>query len=467
MKITFMGAVRTTTGSMHLLEIAGQRILLDCGLFQGKRKEAFERNRNLPFDPRAIDRVLLSHAHIDHSGNLPTLVTRGFQGEIISTSPTCDLCDIMLRDSAYLQVKDVEFVNKKRIRQGKNPFEPLYLPEDIDLVKKRFRGIAYEESVEIAPGAKATFHDAGHILGSALISIDISDNPHPKRLLFTGDLGRKHMPILRDPTLVTNVDWLITESTYGNRVHPPTEDVMGRLKAFVEDIVMQRSKLIIPAFSVGRTQTIVYYLRELHARGRIPAVPVYVDSPLSSKATEVYERHPECYDAEAMKVIAGGRTPFQFAGLTYVTDVEDSKKLNEMPGPAIIISASGMCEGGRILHHLRHTVGNPRNIILIVGFQPESTLGRRLVEHISPIKIYGDEYDVEARVHTINALSAHADRNELLQYFTEMEEGKPNRLQGVFVVHGEEEQSKALAEGLRGIGVANVVVPQAGQTVEI
>jgi len=459
MNISFSGAAGTTTGSSHLLEINGTRILLECGLYQGRRKEAFERNRHLPFDPRTIDVVLLSHAHIDHSGNLPTLVRRGYKGEVLCTPATLDLCDIMLRDSAHLQEKDVEYANKKRHSQGKHLFEPLYLTDDIDATMRSFRGIPYGQPFGIAPGATACFYDAGHLLGSAVIAIDFSEGNRRKRLLFTGDLGRPHMPILRDPVVVKDVDILITESTYGNRVHPPLEDVTGRLKAFIEDIVVQKAKLIIPSFSVGRTQEIVFMLHDLHHQGRIGTVPVFVDSPLSSKATIVFEKHPECFDREAIGKVLDGHDPFQFRNLTYVTSLEESKKLNDMRGPAVIISASGMCEGGRILHHLAHGLGDPRNIVLFVGFQAENTLGRKLVEHQNPVNIFGEAYDVQARIHTINALSAHADRNEFHDYFTAM----GPKVEKAFVIHGESAQSEALAEDLRTLGAGEVVVPQPGQ----
>ncbi|MEI6970137.1 MAG: MBL fold metallo-hydrolase [bacterium] len=460
MKISFFGAAGTTTGSMHLIEIDGVRILLECGLYQGRRKEAFEKNRRLPLDPRTIDLVLLSHAHIDHSGNLPTLVRKGFKGEILCTPATLDLCNIMLRDSAYLQAKDVEFVNKKRGKLGKNPFEPLYLPEDIDGTMEAFRGVPYGQSFAVTPHATASFHDAGHLLGSAVVSIDFEEDGKRRRFLFTGDLGRPHMPILRDPVVVKDVNILITESTYGNRIHPPAEDVAGRLKGFIEDITTQRSKLIIPSFSVGRTQEILFILHDLRTQGRIGTVPIFVDSPLSSKATEVFQKHTDCFDSEAYNRILNGHDPFRFRGLTFVTSLDDSKKLNEMRGPAIIISASGMCEGGRILHHLKHGVSDPRNIILFVGFQAENTLGRKLVEHQNPVNIFGEAYDVQARIHTINALSAHADRNEFRDYFTAM----GPKVDKAFVVHGETEQSQTLAQDLRTLGAGEVVVPQPGET---
>lgn len=462
MDITFYGAARTTTGSMHLVEIGGQRILLDCGIYQGHRKDAFEHNRNFPFEPASIDRVILSHAHIDHCGNLPTLVKGGFRGEIITTSATRDLCDIMLRDSAFLQVKDVEYANKRRRELGKHLFEPLYTPEDIDATMEQFRTIAYETEFDAAPDTIGAFHDAGHLLGSACITLDVGTKGNRKRLFFTGDMGRKGMPILWDPTVVRDVDILITESTYGNRVHPPKADVVGRLKAFIEDITVQRSKLIIPSFSVGRTQEIVYFLNEIYEQRRIKPVPVYVDSPLSSKATAVFEQHRECFDVEATKALMEGDQPFHFHNLKYITATEESKKLNDMPGPMIIISSSGMCEGGRIVHHLMNTIEEPRNIILFVGYQAENTLGRRLVEHVSPVRMFGKEFKVNARIHTINALSAHADRDELMDYFTEM----GPRVEKAFVVHGEVEQSESLAVSLRELGAAEVIVPEPGQKFE-
>lgn len=463
MKITFHGAARTTTGSMHLLELNGKRILLDAGLYQGKRKEAFERNRNLPFDPSSIDLVLLSHAHIDHSGNLPSLVRGGFEGGIVATPATRDLCDIMLADSAYLQTREVEYVNRKRERDGKRPFEPLYTKADVEQTLKRFAPLTYGTPREVVPGLTVTYHDAGHILGSALMTLDISHNGSSKRLLFTGDLGRPDMPILKDPKPVSDVNYIITESTYGARRHPVKADIQGRLKGFIEDIVRQRAKLIIPSFSVGRTQQLVYFLNELHEEGRIPPVPIYVDSPLAVKATTVYDDHQECWDKEAYQNFISGDRPFEFRGLTYVTETADSKALNRQDGPLVIISASGMCEGGRILHHLRNGIEDPRNIILFIGYQAKHTLGRRIVEQDDPIRIFGESYDLNARVHTINALSAHADADGIVDFLRPL---LPDA-EEVFVVHGEEEAATALAKRLEATGAGSVTVPIMGETARI
>jgi metallo-beta-lactamase family protein len=460
MRVHFLGAVRTTTGSMHLVEVNGHRLLLDCGLHQGKRKEAFEWNRHLPFAPESIDACILSHAHIDHSGNLPTLVKKNFRGPIISTPATRDLSEIMLLDSAHLQEKDVAYVNKLRRRQGKNPFEPLYVVEDAERAVRQFAPLPYAEPLGLFPGVTVTLQDAGHILGSATITLDVTETPDRTRLFFTGDLGRPHMPILRDPVVVHDVDVLITESTYGDRLHPSGEDVKQELRELCQRVLSRSSRLLIPAFSVGRTQQVLYFLHELWEEGHLPDIPVYVDSPLSTKATQVYERHPECYDQDIMKLLAHSEEAFSFGRVTYVAGVEESKQLNDRKGPMVIISASGMCEGGRILHHLAHSIGDERNVILMVGFQAENTLGRRLLARQSPVRIFGEPYDLRAEVESILALSAHADKNEFQDYFRAM----GPRVKHAFVVHGELEQAEGLAQTLRTLGAENVVVPETQQT---
>ncbi len=463
MQLTFHGAAGTTTGSMHLISVKGKKILLDCGLCQGKRKEAFERNRNLPFDAAEIDACILSHAHVDHSGNLPTLVRGGFSGPIYTTSATIDLCEIMLKDSAYLQMKDVEYVNKKRKQQGRNPFEPLYVAEDVQKTLGLFSPVPYENPLEVVPGLKAIFHDAGHILGAATVELEITDGKKARRMLYTGDLGRKSMPILRDPTVVRGVDYLLTESTYGDRLHPPEDDVKNSLESLVAEVEKKHSRLLIPAFSVGRTQQLLYYLHELYREGRIGATPVYVDSPLSTKATKVYENHEECYDRNMLLHLLSNNNPFALENVRYVSETADSKALNDVDGPVIIISASGMCEGGRILHHLKNSVENEENTILIVGYQAENTLGRRLLHKQTPVKIFGEKYQLKADVRSIQALSAHADKNEMLDYFQQMGAD----VECAFVVHGEPDQQRPFAAELRRQGAKKVLIPEPGDSAEI
>ena len=460
-KLTFFGAAQTTTGSMHLVEANGQRILLDCGLFQGNRKEAFEKNRQMPVEPASIDAVVLSHAHIDHCGNLPTLARHGFRGKVYCTPATRDLCDIMLRDSAYLQMRDLEIVNRKRAVQGKNLFEPLYEQQDVDKILSRFEPEPLKREFDIGSGVSAVFHNAGHILGSALVQLDVkAAGERSRRLLFSGDLGQPDQPILRDFDYPQGADVLLIESTYADRDHPSSEDVKGRLKGFIDDIHQLKSKLVIPAFSVGRTQQVLYYLNRLTEEGRMKPTKVFVDSPLSLKATQIYTKHRECYDEEASDILRQGIDPMKFPGLQFIETVDQSKALNDIPGPMVIIAASGMCEGGRVLHHLQRTVGDPRNIILIVGFQAENTLGRRIVERQSPLRILGDEFELNARVHTINALSAHADRTALMRWF----DGVKGSLSRVFAIHGEPEKVAAMTELVRQHGVANAVAPVPGQT---
>ncbi|HSR32938.1 MAG TPA: MBL fold metallo-hydrolase [Anaerolineae bacterium] len=466
MKLEFLGAVRTVTGSMHLLTVNGSRILLDCGLFQGKRKESYERNHNLPFDAQTIDTVILSHAHIDHSGNIPTLVKSGFQGNIYATPATRDLCSAMLRDSGHIQEYDAYYVNKKSAKKGLPPIEPLYTVEDAANSIQNFISVGYDRPLPVAPGATLTFRDAGHILGSAIVQLNIEEDGLRNKLVFTGDLGRRGMPILRDPEPVEGVDHLIIESTYGDRLHDPIEAAEKTLRRVIVDTYRRGGKVIVPAFSVGRTQELVFALHRLTEAQKIPALPMFVDSPLSVNVTEIFRLHPECYDKEVNQFLADSsrRDPFGFHRLTYVRSVERSKELNFLAEPAIIISASGMCEAGRILHHLKNNIEDPRNTVLIVGWQAPHTLGRRLVERSPVVKIFGEEYRLKASVETINGFSAHADRDELLWYVQQL---GANHLKTAFVVHGEEAASLALADGLRTVGVSQAIVPQPGQTVEV
>ena len=462
MKITFYGAAQTTTGSMHLVEANGKRILLDCGLYQGHRKEAFEKNRNLPVDPKTIDYVILSHAHIDHSGNLPQLVKQGFRGRVFARQSTTDLCNVMLRDSCFLQRRDLEYVNKKRRKEGKNLFEPLYEESDVDALMQLFVPTHLHEPREIARGITLEFFNAGHILGSALVQLDVkSDHGKNHRLLFSGDLGQPNQPILRHFEYPSGADILLCESTYADRFHPSADDVELRLEKYLKYIDRHNSKLLIPAFSVGRTQQIIYFLNKLADKGKVPReVKVFIDSPLSQKATKIYANHREVYNEEARQMVAAGKDPLTYPGMTFVGSPEESMALNDMSGPMIIIAASGMCEGGRVVHHLKHCVQDPDNIILICGFQAENTLGRRVVEKRNPIRIFGEEVELKAQVEVINALSAHADRGGLTDWLKEVKDN----VRHAFAVHGEPEKVSAMVDLMNDLGMKNAVAPMPGQT---
>jgi metallo-beta-lactamase family protein len=467
MQIQFWGAARTVTGSMHLLRVNGHKLLLDCGLYQGRRKQAFERNRNLPFDAGEIDAVILSHAHIDHSGNLPSLVNAGFTGPIYATSATRDLDAYMLLDSAHIQENDVAYVNKRRAKQGKRLFEPLYTRQDAMDTLTHFVTVEYRRPFEPVPGVEAHFVDAGHILGSASVVIDVNETGHQRRLFFSGDIGRKGLPILRSPQVVENVDYVIMESTYGNRFHKSTGEAKEVLRQTAQEAYERRGKLVIPSFAVGRTQELAYRLDQLWEEGELPPIDVFVDSPLAVNVTEVFRLHPECYDEEMRNAMLNepDRNPLDFKHMHYIRNVEGSKRLNDLKTPAIIISASGMCEAGRILHHLKNNVGDPRTIVLFVGYQAEHTLGRKLLEGQDPVPIFGEEFRVKAQVKRADGYSAHADRNELLNWAARIQ--SQGNLKRVFLVHGEEESLMALAQGLRDQDVPQVDVPERGQVFEL
>ena len=461
MKLTFHGAVRTVTGSQHLLEVNGIRILLDCGLFQGKRKEAFERNRSLPFDASSIDVLVLSHAHIDHSGNIPSLVRNGFRGDILCTFATRDLCATMLRDSAHIQQYDVEYVNKKRARKGEPPIEPFYTLEDAVNSLNYFLAIGYERPYHITPDITLTFFDAGHILGSSIVALDIRENGQSRRLVFSGDLGRPERPILKDPTIIEGADILLIESTYGTRLHDPVPLVAKELERVIMETYRRDGKVIVPSFAVGRTQELVYHIHRLKEANELPKdLPIFVDSPLAIDATNIFRLHPECYDEEVSEFMLNTGDPFGFEELEYTRSVAASKALNFLREPAVIISASGMCEAGRIQHHLKNNVEDPRNTILIVGWQSPYTLGRRIVEKQPVIKIFGEEYRLNAEVEVINGLSAHADRDELLAWVRAMNH-KPKH---TFVVHGEADVSLAFSGMLQEMGLEHVAVPELNQS---
>ena len=459
MEIQFQGAARSVTGSRFLLRVGARRVLLECGLFQGPRDLSETRNRSFAFDPASIDGVVLSHAHIDHSGNLPSLWKRGYRGRIHATAATVDLCRVMLPDSAHIQQKDVEFVNRRESRRGTRRREPLYTLKDAEGTQECFEPHPYGERFEVCGGVSARFLDAGHILGSAIVELDLKERGSHRRFVFTGDLGRCHLPILRDPAPMPPCDVLMIESTYGNRHHLSPQETPEALAKVIERVAARSGKILVPAFAVGRVQEISSILKGLIERGRIPALPVYVDSPLAVDATEVFRRHPECYDAEARQILEQGGDPFGFGLIRYIRDVEDSIALNGRTDSMIIVSPSGMCEAGRILHHLRNNIGDPRNLVLIVGFQADSTLGKRLVEKRDRVRIFGEEFERRAEVVVMNGMSAHADRGELLDWAANAE----RRPATTFVVHGAEDQSLSLAEALRERGLRKVEVPELGQ----
>lgn len=463
MELQFCGAAREVTGSMHLLTVSGKRILLECGLFQGRRMEAFEKNSHFPYDPASIDLLVLSHAHMDHSGNIPQLVKQGFSGPIFCTHATQDLVNIMLQDSAHIQQKDVEYINKKNEKKGLPAIQPLYTMEDARNCISQFIGLGYNRPFPLTPEIMLTFQDAGHILGSAIVILDIEEQGSKRRLTFTGDLGRKNLPIIRDPVQVDTTDILITESTYGNRFHDPIADMKPSVQRVVQETVDRGGKIIVPSFSVGRTQELVYYLHELFNEGSLPEIPIYVDSPLSVNVTEIFRLHRECYDKETEDLFLDNQQdPFGFFRLKYIRQVEDSKKLNNSTESCMIISASGMCEAGRILHHLKNNASDTKNTILVIGFMAENTLGRRIVEKQPVLKIFGDEIPLRAQVEVMNGFSAHADQNELMAFFNGIQK-KPKE---VFVVHGEPESANSLADLIRSHG-PQVHVPERGDKFEI
>lgn len=465
MKISFHGAARSVTGSRHLIHTRGARVLLDCGMFQGRRHESDALNRDLGFDPKAVDAVLLSHAHIDHSGALPVLAQRGFRGKVHMTRATGDLTAVMLADSARIQESDCQYVNRRESRRGRQCRRPYYDTGDVRAIVRRFTGTRYGDTSTVRPRITATFHDAGHILGSAAIRLTMTARGASTSVLFTGDLGRKQMPVLRDPEPPPPCDVLIIESTYGDRLHEESgEAVKEKVGELVAHAVAHRSKIIVPAFAVGRTQDLVMRIKALVAEGRIEPLPIYIDSPLAARATEVFRQHPECYDEETYRTLTSRGDPFAARYIHYVSSVQESMKLNSMQGPCMIIAASGMCEGGRILHHLKHAIQDEANVIAIAGFQAEHTLGRKLVEGWDTVPIYGVPTPRRARVVRFNGLSAHADRNDLLAYVRAI---KPAPAK-VFVVHGEEKQSLSLAAAIQTEHAGmEVIVPEPDSTHEL
>lgn len=457
MRINFHGAAHTVTGSQHLLEINGKKLLLDCGMYQGKRAESYERNLNFHYDPQGVDAVILSHAHIDHSGNLPNLVKQGFEGPIFATHATKDIASVMVADSGRIQESDAEFVNKKRAQRGEEPIEPLYTEQDAEAVAGMFVGKSYEEAFEPIPGVEARFYEAGHILGSAAVSLKIEEKGKKFHLWFSGDIGRYKLPLLRDPILPTDADYMIMESTYGDKKHDDPDLAFKEFEEVVKRTIHRGGKVIVPAFAVGRTQEIVYHLNQMMYERDVPRVPVYVDSPLAVKASDIFKNHLECFDDETRKFVAESRHPaLDFEMLSYIRSVEESKALNERKDPMVIISASGMAETGRVVHHIRNNIENPRNTICIVSWQAPNTMGRRLADREPEIRIFGEAYKLKCEVATIGGLSGHAGQDLLVDYATAVKQS----VKEVFLVHGEEKQATTLKSLLKDRGIDSVHYPE-------
>jgi metallo-beta-lactamase family protein len=466
-ELEFVGAAQTVTGSKHILRTRRATVLLDCGLFQGHRHEASARNRNLTIDPTSLDAVVLSHAHIDHSGALPMLYQGGYRGPVYATPATRDLCVPMLEDAAAIQEADARHIQRliEREHVDMEPVEPLFTRDDVVGLLGQMIAIPYHRRHMVAPGVVVTFLDAGHVLGSAIVVLDIEDEGEVTRLAFTGDLGRRHLSILRDPQVPDGVNCLLTESTYGDRLHRPITEMSDDLAETVNRTHARGGKVIIPSFALERAQEVVYELKRLRMQKRIPALPVYVDSPLTVKLTDVFKLHPDCYDRETFTLLRSGHSPFDFEGLKYVSEVEESKALSQSTEPCIVIAASGMCEAGRVLHHLRTTIESARNTVMIVGFQAQHTLGRRLVERRKEVRIFGVMRPVAAEVVVLDGFSAHADQAGLIDFAEAVRQH--GKLRRVILVHGEPPAQRALATLLDARGFPNVSIPKAGERIRL
>lgn len=455
--LQFLGAARHVTGSKHLLEIDDTKVLLDCGLVQGPRKIAEEQNRKLPIAGGTVDALVLSHAHIDHCGALPRLVMDGFDGPIWCTEATADMLRMMLLDSAHIQAQDARHLRRRGV-----DYEPLYGEADVERTLRLVRGVPYHRQFEVAPQLRVEFLDAGHILGSAIVVMDVDDGRKQRRVVFTGDHGRKNLPILRDPEPIPPCDALITESTYGDRLHDQRVDMMGELARIVSEEMHDGGRVIVPAFSVGRTQSVVLFLGQLMKDGALPRLPIHVDSPMSREATRIMGKHPELFDAETTALLKSGHNPLFFDGVDYVADVADSKALNDVR-EGIIISASGMCESGRVLHHLAHSLPRREDCVLMVGYQASGTLGRRLLDGEKTVHVFGEEVEVRCKIRSMPGFSAHADSRDLMTAARPLVE----RCKQVFVVHGEDEAAETHARRLRSAGFAEVHVPSKFDRIEV
>jgi metallo-beta-lactamase family protein len=466
MNITFYGAAQTVTGSKHLLKtVNGKQLLLDCGLFQNKGSDNETLNRNFGFDPAQVDYMILSHAHMDHSGLIPLLVKSGFTGPVYCTSATRDLCEVMLADSAHIQEHDVIYLNKKRKKRGQSAIAPIYKLDDVTNCLKQFVIVKLNEWTDIDSGIRFMFTDAGHILGSCAVNLEIKESGKIKRIFFSGDVGRYTDIILREPQTFPQADVVICESTYGDRLHESTENAESKLlKIVIDTCVTRRGKLIIPAFSLGRTQELVYALDRLNSKGLMPKVPVYIDSPLAVNATEIMRKHTESFNPEILEYMKKDPDPFGYDKVTYIREVEESKSLNDLPEPCIIISASGMMEAGRIKHHIKNNISGDKNTILIVGYVPPNTLGGKLLDGAKEVAIFGVLYPVNAKIELIDTYSAHADYNELIKYLSCQ---NPEIVKQFFMVHGDPPAQSAFKLKLEKAGFHHIEIPAIGDSFEL
>ena len=464
MKITFLGAAGEVTGSQHLIETDSIRLLLVCGLFQGRKEDVRPKNERFRCTPQKIDAVVLSHAHIDHCGNLPGLFKAGFRGPIFCSSATADIAALMLRDSARIQEEDARYEARKSHESGHRA-QPLYSEEDAKKTAKLFEPVKFHEWTEISGTARLRLHHAGHILGASIVELELLDVGEWKRLIFTGDLGRRNQPILMDPEPLDRCDVLISECTYGDRLHPEANDVKAELQRVICDASSRQGKVIIPAFSLGRTQMLVYLLNELRNQDAMCRVPVYIDSPLAIRLTDVHREHSNVMDSDVQETLKHDDDIFDFPGLTYVQSQDESMALNRTPGPLVIIAAGGMCENGRVVHHLKHTVSDPNNTIMIIGFQAEHTLGRKIVERRQELRIHGQMLPLNAKVEIINGLSAHADAGDFRWWLGEML--KKGGAGQIFLVHGESKSATALAKIAEECSDLPPVIPQFGQSFDV
>lgn len=466
MQVTFLGAAGEVTGSQHLIETrGGVRLLLDCGLFQGPRSLARQKNEVFRCQPKDLDAVILSHAHIDHCGNLPRLYAQGFRGPVFTTDATADIAELMLLDSARVQVEDARYLARK-LRPGHPPVEPLYDEEDVRGLVRRFEPLPFREAHDVGNGVEIRFLPAGHILGSAITELKIRDGGDVRKIVFTGDLGRRGMPLLVDPEPVDGADLLITESTYGDSVHPPPQDTQSELLRIIQAAVTKQGKVVVPAFSLGRTQQIVYYLNRLFHDGRLPRVPIFVDSPLSTKLTRIFKRYDEELDDDVQTLRKTDDDVFGFGSLTYVESQQDSMALNDRKGPCVIISASGMCEGGRVVHHIKHVAGDARHTICLMGYQAPHTLGWQIARRQPYVRIFDRELPLRAHVEQLGGLSAHADATDFRWWFEASTSGG-HSFRRACLVHGEAGPARALAEMLRDYTDEEPLIPGFAQTITL